>query len=230
MLLFLFLRNLQSVMHGFPFGEQMAFLGQRLQQDLPGIHAHLDMAPASRVVPGALSIEGKPCRRAAVLAVLFPLEEASGISTGVLLTKRKQNLSKHAGQISFPGGKQEQDETLTQTALRETHEEIGLYSKDIELLGSLSPLYINVSNFCVHPFVGALQQPPESLTPQDDEVEKILKVPLKKLADPSIEHREKWVINGAEISVPFYAYEGETIWGATAMMLAELLRLFRRDD
>ena len=139
-------------MLGFPFAEQMAMLGQRLQQDLPGIHAHLDMAPASRSAPGALSIEGKPCRKAAVLAILFPIDDPASISTGILLTKRKHTLSKHAGQISFPGGKQEQNETLTQTALRETHEEIGLFADDIELLGPLSPLYINVSNFCVHPF------------------------------------------------------------------------------
>ncbi len=217
-------------MISFPFAEQIDLLGKRLQEDLPGIHAHMDMAPESRVAPGALSIEGKPCRKAAVLAVLFPIDdEETGHSTGVLLTKRKHNLSKHAGQISFPGGKQELNETLRQTALRETHEEIGLFSEDIELLGSLSPLYINVSNFCVHPFVGAIQESPISLRPQDSEVEKILKVPLKKLADPSIEQRENWVINGTEVTVPFYAYEGETIWGATAMMLAELLRLFRTD-
>lgn len=206
----------------YPFSEQIAFLGERLQHDLPGLDAHLNMAPASRVTPEALSIEGKICRKAAVLAVLFPMADA----TGVILTKRKQTLSKHPGQISFPGGKHEQHESLTQTALRETHEEIGLFANDISLLGSLSPLYINVSNFCVYPFVGALKETPLSLTPQDSEVERILKVPLQHLADPALQRRENWVLNGAETTIPYYAYEGETIWGATAMMLAELLSLF----
>ncbi len=210
-------------MLGIPFEEQIARLGQRLQGNLPGTEAHLEMAPSSRFFHGALRVDGKPCRKAAVLAVLFPIEE----SPGVLLTKRKHTLSKHAGQISFPGGRQELDETLEQTALRETHEEIGLTSDQIQLLGPLSPLYINVSNFCVYPFVGAIKSPPCDLKPHDDEVERILQVPLPTLADPATEQRENWILHGNEVDVPYYAYEGETIWGATAMMLAELLRLFK---
>lgn len=210
-------------MLGIPFEEQIAKLGLRLQGNLPGTDAHLEMAPASRFFQGALRVEDKPCRKAAVLAVLFPMDE----NPGVLLTKRKDTLSKHAGQISFPGGKQELDETLEQTALRETHEEIGLKSDQIQLLGSLSPIYINVSNFCVYPFVGAIQSPPLNLRPQDAEVERILEVPLPTLADPATEQRENWVLQGREVAVPYYAYEGETIWGATAMMLSELLCLFK---
>lgn len=206
-----------------PFSEQISFLGSRLQGELPGIEAHLDMAPASRLNRDALLIEGKPCRKAAVLAVLFPYNGSSGI----LLTKRKHNLKKHAGQISFPGGKQEENESLKQTALRETWEEIGLLSNEINLLGSLSPIYINVSNFCVYPFVGALNSAPNGLKPQDSEVERILKVPLSMLADPAIARRENWNIDGRQLTVPYYDYDGETIWGATAMMLAELLHLFK---
>ncbi len=208
---------------GIPFKEQIALLGQRLQGDLPGINAHLDMAPASRLAPDALTIENKPCRKAAVMAILFPMAN----TTCVLLTKRRQNLKKHAGQISFPGGKQEKDETLIQTALRETEEEIGLRSQEIELVGSLSPIYINVSNFCVYPFVGTLPDSPTGLKPQDSEVERILSVPLQTLADPAIEKRENWMINGTELTVPYYDYDGETIWGATAMMLAELLHVVK---
>ncbi len=203
------------------FTSQIAYLSKRLQQNLPGIDAHREMAPMSRLAPGALSVDDKPCRQAAVLAVLFPMDDDAGI----LLTKRKHDLAKHAGQISFPGGKQEPDETLMQTALRETHEEIGLHSKEIELLGPLSPLYINVSNFCVYPFVGAIQETPKYLTPQDSEVERILQVPLQDLADPSIRQREKWTVQDRELMIPYFGYDGETIWGATAMMLAELLHL-----
>ena len=208
-------------MIGKPFPDQVYYLRNRLQRTLPGVEAHRNMAPASRITPEALSIEGKPCRQAAVLALLFPIEDA----TGILLTKRKATLNKHAGQISFPGGKQEANESLHQTALRETEEEVGLPPGDIDVLGRLSPLYIDVSNFCVYPFVAALHETPRRLIPQDTEVERILQVPLHNLADPSIQRREIWNLRGQEITVPYYAYEQETIWGATAMMLAELLHL-----
>ncbi len=183
--------------------------------------AHLHMAPAARAAPDSISIANKPCRQAAVLAVLYPDEEG----TGVLLTKRKETLKKHAGQISFPGGKQEANESLKETALRETEEEIGLPPHNIDLLGALSPLYINVSNFCVFPFVGAVQHMPAALVPQDTEVERILKVPLHNLADPAILKEEIWTLRGQKMTIPYYAYEQETIWGATAMMLAELLHV-----
>ena len=150
-----------------------------------------------------------------------------GDTPGILLTKRKHNLKKHAGQISFPGGKQEKNESLIQTALRETQEEIGLIPDKIQLLGSLSPIYINVSNFCVYPFVGTLQDTPAALKPQDTEVERILKVPLHILADPTREKRKNWTIDGHEMTVPYYDYDGETIWGATAMMLAELMHVVK---
>ncbi len=179
------------------------------------------MAPAARAAPDSISIEGKPCRQAAVLALLFPLENA----TGILLTKRKETLSKHAGQISFPGGKQEAHESLPETALRETEEEIGLPQHNIDMLGALSPLYINVSNFCVYPFLGALHDMPTALVPQDTEVERILKVPLQNLADPAVQKEKIWTLRGQQMTIPYYAYEQETIWGATAMMLAELLHL-----
>ncbi|MEM8487284.1 MAG: CoA pyrophosphatase [Bacteroidota bacterium] len=205
-----------------PFPDQISFLRNRLQRGLPGLEAHLNMAPAARAAPDSISIKGKPCRQAAVLALLFPLENA----TGILLTKRKETLSKHAGQISFPGGKQEADESLPETALRETEEEIGLPPHDIDMLGALSPLYIDVSNFCVFPFLGALHQMPTALVPQDTEVERILKVPLHNLADPAIQKEEIWTLRGQQMTIPYYAYEQETIWGATAMMLAELLHLF----
>lgn len=208
---------------GLSFEDQIMWLGERLKRDLPGIDAHLDMAPAARLAPEALSIAGKSCRKAAVLALLFPKSD----TPHVLLTKRKHNLKKHAGQISFPGGKQEKNESLVETALRETQEEVGLFPHQIELIGSLSPIYINVSNFCVYPFVGSMPHTPVKLTPQDSEVERILKVPLHALADPAIEKRETWQINGHKMTVPFYDYDGETIWGATAMMLAELMRVVK---
>ena len=156
------------------------------------------------------------------MAVLFPFEETAGI----ILTKRQETLNQHAGQISFPGGRNEPDESLLETALRETNEEVGLHPASIEVLGALSPLYISVSNFCVYPFVGAITPLPERLSPQAEEVQKILKLPLAGLNTPSTKRVERWSLRGEPVDIPLFDVEGETIWGATAMMLAELLQLY----
>jgi len=177
------------------------------------------MAPAYRSQPDKLSIEGKPCRSAGVLALLFP----DGDHTAILLTERRHDLNRHAGQISFPGGSSEPDEPLHQTALRETHEEIGLPPHAIELLGALSPLYIQVSNFCVYPFVGVLETPPKNLVLQPSEVTLIHTLRLADLRLPATRSYEPRLVYGQTVDVPVFAVNGLSIWGATAMMLAELL-------
>uniref|UniRef100_UPI000B3399DD NUDIX hydrolase n=1 Tax=Rhodothermus marinus TaxID=29549 RepID=UPI000B3399DD len=108
-----------------------------------------------------------------MLALLFPEQERPHL----LLVERPSHLKEHGGQIGFPGGRREPGETLQETALREAHEELGLPPERIELLGALTPLYIPVSNFCVHPFVGAIAPLPE-LRPCPEEVQAVLRVPL----------------------------------------------------
>jgi 8-oxo-dGTP pyrophosphatase MutT (NUDIX family) len=202
-----------------PFQALVAHLRSRLCLPLPGAAAHLTMAPAYRSQPDKLRIEGKPCRNAGVLALLFP----EGAETAILLTERRPDLKRHAGQISFPGGSREPDEPLYQTALRETHEEIGLAPHHIELLGPLSPLYIQVSNYCVHPFVGALEAPPQNLVFQPTEVTLIHTLKLADLRHPAARSLEPRLVYGKMVDVPVFAINGLSIWGATAMMLAELL-------
>jgi len=198
-------------------------LSSRLAQPLPGHEAHASMAPRYSARQEALSVQSKDCREAGVLALLLPHENDT---PAVVLTVRREDLPDHAGQISFPGGQREGDETLTDTALREAHEEIALDPSHVQILGTLTPLYIPPSNFCVHPHVGIVRHRP-SLVPTDREVERVLQIPLDHLLDPDTRVVEPWTLHGTTVDVPYYDVEGHTVWGATAMMLAELLAVIR---
>lgn len=204
-----------------PFDHAVAFLRRRLAEPLPGTEAQLRLAPYQRRLEAAARIENRSCREAGVLALLFPLQGEPAI----VLTARHPELRAHAGQIAFPGGRREDGETLEQTALRETHEEIGLAPDQVELLGPLTSLYIPPSNFCVFPFLGITPNLPD-LSPQHEEVDAILHVPLRHLLNPAVLLREPWLLRGQEVEVPFFTYETYKVWGATAMMLSEIMALF----
>ena len=212
---------IKTTVNGPSFETHIAYLRRRLAEPLPGTAAQLSMAPIYRQDPSIVTIEGKPCQEAGVLVLFFPLDDVPTL----LLTLRQADLKEHAGQVSFPGGRRESDESLRETALREAHEEVGLDPERVEVLGTLTPLYIPPSNFCVHPFVAMTPVAPE-LRPQDDEVEAVLRIPLPLLLDPKTRRREPWILHGQTFEVPFLDVQGHKIWGATAMMLAELLTLF----
>ena len=211
----------KTTVNGQSFDTHIAYLRRRLAEPLPGTAAQLSMAPIYRQDPSMATIEGKPCREAGVLVLFFPLDNVPTL----LLTLRQAHLKEHAGQVSFPGGRREPDESLRETALREAHEEVGLDPERVEVLGTLTPLYIPPSNFCVHPFVAMTPAAPE-LCPQDDEVEAVLRIPLPLLLDPKTRRREPWILHGQTFEVLFFDVQDHKIWGATAMMLAELLALF----
>jgi len=204
------------------FNELIEALRNRLQGPLPGMQAQLAMAPDYRQDPKQLQIEGKACQEAAVLIPLYP----DGQRPMMLLIARPMHLKAHGGQISFPGGRREAEEPLWQTALRETTEELGIPTDALTLLGPLTPLYIPVSNFCVHPFVGSLQTLPP-LKPCSEEVAAVLHVPLEQLLDPDARRCALWNVRGRAAWVPFFEVETYRIWGATAMILAEFLALVR---
>ncbi len=125
----------------------------------------------------------------------------------------------HAGQIALPGGKIEEGETALETALRETWEEIGLNRDQIKILGSLSALYVEVSRFQIHPFVGWLDKKPGFVI-NKNEVEKTISFPLKSMKN-TFDEVELETFTG-KLNVPCIWFEGEIIWGATAMILSEL--------
>lgn len=155
-------------------------------------------------------------RRAAVLVPLFMRDGA----LRVLLTRRTETVEHHRGQISFPGGVEEEgDETLLATALRETEEELGIAAGDVQLLGTLSPL-TTVTDFYVAPFVGAIPYP-YALRPAEAEIAEVIEAPIAALRDPKA--LERRVLPGRAEPTLFYHHAGQVIWGATARMLKELL-------
>jgi 8-oxo-dGTP pyrophosphatase MutT (NUDIX family) len=195
-------------------------LEKRLKGDKPGLKAQLKMAPRPR--PGHRSHDEveESCTRAGVLALLYPWENALHL----VLTRRTERLRHHQAQISFPGGRQEPGEDFVQAALRETCEELGIHPEALQVLGTLTPLYIPPSNTCIYPVVATQDQRPTfMLSPR--EVEEAIEVPVRHLCDPQNVHEEIWTIRGKPVRVPFYLFSGNKIWGATAMVLAELLEL-----
>ncbi len=207
-----------------PFTACIDRLRERLRAPLPGTAAQLRMAPAYRMDPTLARVDGKECLEAGVLMLLFPL----GGVPALVLTVRRGHLPNHPGQIAFPGAQREAGERLEETALREAHEEVNLDPYGVDVLGALTPLYIPPSGFCVYPFVGAVSAAP-ALRPTDAEVETILRVPLPHLLAPETLRREQRALRGMNVEVPFFGVDDHQVWGATAMMLAELLALFEDD-
>lgn len=165
------------------------------------------LAPPSGIVP----------RQAGVLLLTYP--ETDGLH--VVLTQRTETLKSHSGQISFPGGRRNpEDASFTATALRETCEELGI-CEDIEIIGTLSRLYIPPSNFEVFPSVGIMAAKPV-YHPNPDEVATVFSLPLHHLLDPETQLTEEWDFNGSRVPITYYNVDGRKVWGATAFMLSEL--------
>lgn len=156
---------------------------------------------------------------AAVLVALYGWPEAPG----VLLTERRSDLRRHAGEISFPGGRRDEgDADLAATALREAHEEVALPPEAVELGGALPPVTTFATGYRIHPFVGLIPDLAElELTPNPSEVETVLTVSLEVLREGYAMRR--LVRHGIPIHTPTYEMEGHLIWGATARILADLL-------
>jgi 8-oxo-dGTP pyrophosphatase MutT (NUDIX family) len=156
---------------------------------------------------------------AAVLLALYAWPEEPGL----IFTERRADMRRHAGEISFPGGRRDEiDADLMTTALREAEEEIALAPTRVELVGALPPVSTFVTNYRVHPFVGLVAHPTDlGLRPNPAEVETVLTFSLEVLRE-SYEMR-RLVRRGVPIRTPTYAVEGHLIWGATARILSDLL-------
>jgi 8-oxo-dGTP pyrophosphatase MutT (NUDIX family) len=153
-------------------------------------------------------------------AVLVPLYLDSG-SLHAVFTKRRDNLSHHAGEISFPGGRQDfPEEDLRTTALREAEEEIGLAREDVELVGALPPVGTFVTNYKIHPFVGVIK-PGHAWTPQPTEVEVILEMSVPELIGGF--EMKRLVRKGVPFKTPTYCVGDNLVWGATARIVEHLL-------
>lgn len=195
---------------------------RKLQGGLPGERVQNLMAPSDRnnkvLVP-------ETYRNAAVLGLIYPSE--SGLHMAYIRRSAKDKRDKHAGQIGFPGGKYEQfDSSFMETALRETHEEIGVDPAQIQIITPLTELYVPVSNFLIHPFLGVTHSRPEFCI-QEEEVDAVLEVPLRCLSEGYRKKKDIYVRNICLREVPIYSIADEVVWGATAMITREIENLIQ---
>lgn len=178
--------------------------------------------PVEGPVEAALRLAGRKPRHAAVLAPLY----ARDGQPHLIFTRRAADLSTHSGEISFPGGSRDSaDSSLAHTALRETHEELGIPQRAITLLGALPATYTVVSNFLVTPYVGWLGEGLPDLRPQASEVAEVIEASLSALDDPAIYHQELWTRDGQTHAVHFFDLSPYRIWGLTGRILRDLLDL-----
>ena len=202
------------------------FLSKRLAEPLPGYEGQKRMAPFVKTIYEPPT-DVNTYKQSAVLALL--LDNRNGVQPAseleILFTVRSSELKSHSGQISFPGGRSEEGEIIQETALRETCEEVGISKERISLLGDLTPLYVPVSKSMIYPVLG--HHAGELTTRMNTgEVEEIFSVPLAEFLKPENIDQKPWVVLGREVEVPFWTVHSTPLWGATAMMVAEIVTLF----
>jgi len=202
-------------------------LSKGLSYPLPGKASHLSMSPEPVDLRRFESEIPKTHNRSAVLILFYP-EEGEAFFP---LIKRPIYEGVHSGQIALPGGKYEEvDGDLSKTALRESNEEVGIDTSKVELLGKLTDLFIPTSNFLVSPYLGITSEKPE-FVPEQKEVHRILLTSFKRLQSPEILKRKELLIgNKFKLDTPYFELDGETVWGATAMILGELLQIVKNAD
>ena len=194
-------------------------LDARLAESLPGAVAQrrfeADLAYGRHAGPAA-----HDARQAAVMILLYPHQGQWHLP----FTLRPPGLPNHAGQVCFPGGAINRDEQSDSAALRELQEELAIEAADVRLLGALSELYLFNSNFLVTPWLGYCQKRPEFI-PSPDEVAQLLEIPLAHLQDSANRTAHRHRQRAVSFSAPALDYAGHQIWGATAMILSELLAI-----
>jgi 8-oxo-dGTP pyrophosphatase MutT (NUDIX family) len=194
-------------------------LRRALAGDLPGSQAHLLMAPRPRPGWRAGELPAGTRPAAGLLLVYTHMNRPH-----LVLTVRAGLLAKHSGQVSLPGGAVEAGETIAGAAVREAAEEVAVDPARVRVVGSLSPLHIPVSGFTLHPVVAIAETRPD-FRHAAAEVARILEVPLEDLLDGARVRRTGRIREGIEYDVPYFDVQGEQVWGATAMVLAEFLWL-----
>lgn len=190
----------------------------------PLTSATIAAAVAARSTPSDLQPDFPDARPSAVLAVLADGPDGAE----VLLTRRSMHMSSHRGEVSFPGGRLDPGETFVEAALREAHEEVGLSPEAVEVVGQLHPIGTWVSRSWIVPIVGRLVEPLPLASPlhgRTNEVDRVLWVPLHDLTEPGTFREEWWHTVLGERPIYFFELDDETVWGATARLLHQLLRV-----
>ncbi len=208
------------------FSEFLKYVPKITKESLPASEAHAKMIPPERIeFLRHHSREDLVPKKAAVLMLVYPKDNL----THLALIVRNSYPGIHASQIAFPGGKVElYDADLSQTALRETHEEIGIPSEKVNLVKAFSEVYIPPSNYLVSPFLGFAEKE-LSFQLNPDEVADIIELPLHEFLDDSIIVEVKMSTSYAvDIQVPAFQINNHLVWGATAMMMSELKETFKK--
>jgi 8-oxo-dGTP pyrophosphatase MutT (NUDIX family) len=198
--------------------EFFQILKNELKTPLPGKDAHINMLPKGRIL-----IESPEFKKnAAVSIIMYPSNTGD---VEIIFIKRAEYDGHHSGQISFPGGKEEKDDkNLLTTAIRECYEEIGVKLTENNLVGELTPVYVMVSEFMIYPFVFYYQSEPV-IEIAISEVSYTIKFPIHKLLNNNIRSEKIMNLFGHDIEVPYYNIMNEIVWGATAMILSELIEI-----
>lgn len=204
------------------FDSIVRLLKENLNKGLPGLLAQQKMAPDLR---GRHDLPKKPnvtTRESAVLISVYP---ENGLANTILIKRPVYN-GAHSGQVSFPGGKREiPDKSLIETALREAEEEVGIDTNLVEILGSLTPLFVPVSNLIVVPIIGIMPKPIK-LHPNIQEVEYVITANLDDFKLAKNISTKTICIGKIPISAPYYNIMEEVVWGITAMIIAEFSELY----
>lgn len=191
----------------------------------PGLAAQLKMAPPQRFGTKETLIKvPKNVKKAAVMMLLYPKDQ----QLSFCLIQRTTYDGKHSGQISFPGGKKEEEDIdFWATALRESHEEIGVNPAEIKLITTLSSTYIPPSNFYVYPYLAYTNQRPDFVA-DEGEVDHVIEVPLSDLlGESAIQNGPITASYTKEVIVPMFVFGSYRVWGATAMILSEAREIIR---
>ncbi len=198
----------------------------KLKQPLPGIKSHLKMATTNRIEEfSRFNFDINNAKKSAVLILFF--HEADILK--MIVIRRSKYVGIHSGQIAFPGGRfEEEDKDVQTTALREIHEEIGISENKIEILGRLSDIYVPPSNFLISVFVGYLSEKPEYII-QEREVDEIIEIPFDDFYKSDAIKEKDFYVNSlkAVSNAPYFDVTNAEIWGASAMVISELLEILK---
>lgn len=199
-------------------------LFKAFEKPLPGANAHLEMAPYRK--NQILNFDEKQPKIASTLLLLYPKKS----EIYFCLIERQEYKGIHSSQISFPGGRNEEGETIKQTAIRETMEEIGVDPLDINIIGELTQVYIPPSNFLIHPFIGYCDIQP-NFKPNSREVKTIIEVNLNDLFKKNVIKKKKMIFskngNSTNHDIPYFDLNNQVVWGATSVILNEFRKILK---
>ncbi len=205
------------------FSNLIQLIRDTVKSGIPGSEAQKIMSPSIRTA-GVLPDRNRKLREGAVVILLFPED---GLCKTVFI-KRPEYTGPHSNEVSLPGGKYEtEDGSLLKTAIRETYEEVGVKISTENIITEMTSLHIPVSANTVYPFLAYTEYTPKFI-PEESEVQYIIKTPINNFLDNSLLKKGTRTIRGIKVDYPYYYFENEIIWGATAMICSEFAEILRK--